>query len=166
MMEAMMAGMADFGGEIMGGLEGFGSMIGDGFGSMVDGVEGMFGSGAGRGVGGEAGAISSGSTSLPASVGGGPVAPSGTLQAKASMGGMMKDKSWMHQGMQAALKGMSRGGLGGGAGLGGGTGGAGGFAPSGSVSAKGDSSAISEINKMVKGSPPLQDLGKYSKLFG
>lgn len=77
--------------------------------------------------------------------------------------GMVKDKSWMHQGMQAALKGMARMPKGG---LGGGSGGASGFAPSGSVSAKGDTSTINEINKMIKGSPPLADLGKYSKLFG
>ncbi len=77
--------------------------------------------------------------------------------------GMIKDKSWMHTGMTAALKGLSRSGLGGVGGAGsGGTG----FASPASVSAKGDMSAINEINKMVKGNPPLQDLNKYAKLFG
>lgn len=65
--------------------------LGSAFGSMFTGAE-DFGSSLYHGIfggeaTGEADAIKNGATSLAGAVGGGPVAPGGTAQAKASMGG-------------------------------------------------------------------------------
>ncbi len=77
-----------------------------------------------------------------------------------SNSGKIKDKSWMNEGLRAALKGMGRVPA-----VGGGMAPSG-FAPSGNVSVSGGNDPLKMMKYLTEGKPALNDIGQWQRLFG